>query len=42
MAGLRNRAISLLKLLGWDNIAEANRHLAAHRHETLTLLGLTS
>jgi hypothetical protein len=31
MAALRNLAISQLKLLGWDNIAEANRHLAAHR-----------
>jgi predicted transposase YbfD/YdcC len=41
MAALRNLAISQLKLLGWDNIADANRHLAAHRPDTLSLLGLT-
>jgi hypothetical protein len=41
MATLRNLAISLLRLLGWTNIAEANRHMAANRHEALTLIGLT-
>ncbi len=42
MATLRNLAISLLKLLGWDNIAAATRHMAAHRSDALNLIGLAS
>lgn len=42
MATIRNLAISLLKLLGWDNIAAATRHMAAHRDDALNLIGLTS
>lgn len=41
MAGLRNTAISLLKLSGWTNIAAANRHFAAQPLDTLRLLRLT-
>jgi predicted transposase YbfD/YdcC len=41
MASLRSLAISLLRLTGWDNIAQATRHMAAHRTDTLNLIGLT-
>jgi predicted transposase YbfD/YdcC len=42
MATARNLAISLLRLLGWNNITAATEHLAANRTEALNLLGLTS
>ena len=38
MATLRNTAISLLRLTGWDNIAEALRHHARDPGRTLTCL----
>jgi hypothetical protein len=41
MASLRSLAISLLRLTGWDNIAQATRHMAAHRNHALNLIGLT-
>jgi predicted transposase YbfD/YdcC len=41
MASLRNTAISLLRLAGWDNIARALRHHARHPEDALKLL-LTS
>ena len=41
MASLRNTAISLLRLNGWDNIAAALRHHARHPDAPLELL-LTS
>ena len=41
MATLRSLAISLLKLTGWDNIAQATRHMGAHRDDALSLIGLT-
>jgi hypothetical protein len=41
MASLRSLAISLLRLTGWDNIAQATQHMAAHRDDTLSLIGLT-
>lgn len=41
MASLRSLAISLLRLTGWDNIAQATRHMAAHRDDALNLIGLT-
>jgi predicted transposase YbfD/YdcC len=41
MATIRSLAISLLRLTGWDNIAEATRHMAAHRTDALNLIGLT-
>ena len=42
MATLRNLVISILRLTGWDDIAAATRHMAAHRDDALNLLGLTS
>lgn len=36
MAALRNTAITILRLTGWDNIAAALRHHARGRHETIT------
>jgi predicted transposase YbfD/YdcC len=42
MAAARNLAISLLRLLGWNNITAATEHLAANRTEAMNLLGLTS
>lgn len=42
MATVRNTAISLLKLAGWNNIAAANRHLATHHTEALRLLHPTT
>ena len=41
MATLRSLAISLLRLTGWNNIAQATRHMAAHRTDALGLIGLT-
>ena len=41
MASLRSLAISLLRLTGWDNIAQATRHMAAHRTDALGIIGLT-
>ena len=41
MASLRSLAISLLRLTGWENIAQATRHMAAHRTDALNLIGLT-
>lgn len=41
MATLRNTAISLLRMAGWDNIAQALRHHARHPERLLKLL-LTS
>lgn len=38
MATLRNLVISLLRLAGWTNIAEALRHHAADSQRPLTLL----
>ncbi len=38
MATLRNTAISLLRLTGWDNIAEALRHHARDPGRALTCL----
>ena len=42
MATIRSLAISLLRLTGWDNIAQATRHMTAHRTDALGLIGLTS
>ena len=41
MATLRNTAITILRLAGWTNIAQANRHHAYHPSESITCL-LTS
>lgn len=41
MATLRNAAISLLRLAGWDNIAQALRHHARDAERPVKLL-LTS
>lgn len=41
MATLRNTAISLLRLNGWTNTPQANRHFAAQPLDTLQLLHLT-
>ena len=41
MATFRNMAISLLKLTGWNNIAQATRHMTAYPHDAATLIGLT-
>ena len=38
MATLRNTAISILRLNGWDNIAQALRHHARDPERTLTCL----
>jgi hypothetical protein len=40
MATLRNVAISLLRLAGYQNITAALRHLSAHRRVAFGLLGL--
>ena len=42
MAALRNLAISILKLCGWTNIAQANRRHLQNAHRCLTTLGLTT
>ena len=39
LAALRNGLISLLRVLGWANIAEALRHYGAYAHRALRLLG---
>jgi predicted transposase YbfD/YdcC len=38
MAALRNTAIAILRLNGWDNIAAANRHHAHHPEQAITCL----
>ena len=42
MAGLRNVAISLLRLLGATNIAAALRENIYHVHDLLTKLGIVN
>jgi predicted transposase YbfD/YdcC len=42
MAALRNLAISILKLCGWTNIAQANRRHLQDARRCLTTLGLTT
>jgi hypothetical protein len=41
MAALRNTAIGLLRLAGYNNIAAANRHHARDSNRPLNLLGIT-
>jgi hypothetical protein len=41
MGSLRNTAIAILRLAGWDNIAAVNRHHAHHPEQAITCL-LTS
>ncbi|MCW2882272.1 MAG: hypothetical protein JWQ95_6372 [Sphaerisporangium sp.] len=41
MATLRSPAISLLRLVCWEKITEANRHMTAHPVNALGLIGLT-
>ena len=38
MASLRNTAISLLRLTGWDNIAAGLRHHARDPQRPITLI----
>ncbi|NLH70822.1 MAG: ISAs1 family transposase [Brooklawnia sp.] len=38
MASMRNLAITLLRLAGWDNIAEACRYHSRHLERTVNLL----
>jgi len=38
MASLRNAAITVLRLAGWTNIAQANRHHAYHPSQAITCL----
>ena len=40
MACLRNFAIGLLRILGWSNMAQALRDLAARQRAAVTLIGL--
>lgn len=40
MATLRNFAISMLRLMGYTNIAKALRHMMAKPHLTLRLIGI--
>ncbi|MFD0661323.1 ISAs1 family transposase [Thermocatellispora tengchongensis] len=42
MAGLRNLAIGLARLLGWTNITSATDHYLSHPADGLHLLGLTT
>ncbi|MFI6991372.1 ISAs1 family transposase [Nonomuraea wenchangensis] len=42
MAGLRNLAIGLARLLGWTNIAAATDHYRSHPSDALQLLGFTT
>ncbi|MEV4571530.1 ISAs1 family transposase [Nonomuraea sp. NPDC049419] len=42
MAGLRNLAIGLARLIGWTNIAAATDHYRSHPNDGLQLLGLTT
>ena len=39
LAALRNGLLSLLRHLGWTNIADALRHYGAYAHRALRLLG---
>jgi hypothetical protein len=41
MASLRSLGISLLRLIGRDNIAQATRHVVAHCADALGLTRLT-
>lgn len=38
MAALRNTAVGLLRAVGFDNIAEANRHMIRDERRPLRLL----
>lgn len=40
MAGMRNAAISLLRLAGWTNIKQATEKLSRRLDQILTLLGV--
>ncbi|MFI6995872.1 ISAs1 family transposase [Nonomuraea wenchangensis] len=42
MAGLRNLAIGLARLIGWTNLAAATDHYRSHPEDGLQLLGLTT
>ncbi len=42
MAGLRNLAIGLARLIGWTNITAATDHYRSHPADGLQLLGLTT
>jgi predicted transposase YbfD/YdcC len=42
MAGLRNLAIGLARLIGWTNIAAATDHYRSHPTDALQLLGFTT
>ncbi len=42
MAGLRNLAIGLARLIGWTNIAAATDHYRSHPADGLQLLGFTT
>ncbi|MEV6039078.1 hypothetical protein AB0L65_48600 [Nonomuraea sp. NPDC052116] len=42
MAGLRNLAIGLARLIGWADIATATDHYRNHRTDGLQLLGVTT
>lgn len=42
LAGLRNLAIGLTRLIGWTNIAAATDHYRSHPADGLQLLGLTT
>ncbi|MEV4100022.1 ISAs1 family transposase [Nonomuraea sp. NPDC049649] len=42
LAGLRNLAIGLIRLIGWTNIAAATDHYRSHPADGLQLLGLTT
>ena len=42
MAGLRNLAIGLTRLIGWTNIAAATDHYPSHPADGLQLLGFTT
>jgi hypothetical protein len=40
MAGMRNAAISLLRLAGWKNIKQATEKMSRRLDQLLALLGL--
>ncbi|MEV0237475.1 hypothetical protein [Nonomuraea sp. NPDC050786] len=42
LAGLRNLAIGLARLIGWTDIAAATDHYRSHPADGLQLLGLTT
>ncbi|MFG6192759.1 hypothetical protein [Nonomuraea sp. JJY05] len=42
MAGLRNLAIGLARLIGWTNVATTTDHYRSHPTDGLQLLGLTT